>query len=99
MAFWPSGPPAGTAGQLPGRSPSGERGFLAERTFPARDQPGEGVNPEGGVPEPAAVQRHIGKSPTCSWLGLLVGTVRTSAPPAPSAATAMAITGRSKGNH
>jgi hypothetical protein len=46
-----------------------ERGLLAQRAFPAGDQPGEGVDAEGGVPEAAAVHRHIAEVSTCSWPG------------------------------
>jgi len=45
---------------LPDR-PLHERGLLAQRAFPPRDQPGERIDDERGIPEPAAVQRHVRK--------------------------------------
>ena len=45
---------------LPDR-PLDKRGLLRQGAFPARDQPGERVNGERGVPEPAAGHRHVGE--------------------------------------
>jgi hypothetical protein len=52
--------PAPVGGSLPD-GPLHDGGLLARRALPAGDQPGEGVDDERGVAEPAAAHRHVGE--------------------------------------